>query len=149
MVRLRLTRRLTQACFLLLLFALPVFDILRYDSATKELFLFGDVWTLGLGEGFFADRSLQGAGRVAIQFLLKAILPWIVVLAIFPLLGTLFKLGGSHAQQDVLEQLFLDAAMKANRKDDARALLARVAAAKPVPIAQRAGYAAAARDLLQ
>ncbi len=66
-----------------------------------------------------------------------------------PVLGTMFQLGGSHAQQDVLEQLFLDAALKAQRPDDVRRLLARVAAGKPVPLAQRAGYAAAAQEYLQ
>ena len=33
-----------------------------------------------------------------------------------PVLGEMYRLGGSHAQQDVLEQLFLDAALKAVRE---------------------------------
>jgi len=90
MSRLHFARRLTQVGFLALVVLLPVFDILRYDSATKELFLFGDVWTLGLGEGFYLDHSLHGSTHVAVRFFLKAILPWIAVLAVFPLLGTLF-----------------------------------------------------------
>ena len=32
-----------------------------------------------------------------------------------PILDEMHRLGGSHAQQDVLEQLFLDSAIKANR----------------------------------
>lgn len=62
-----------------------------------------------------------------------------------PVLGGMYRLGGSHAQQDVLEQLYLDAAMKAGRHDDARMLVERVAGRQPVPPQRRAGYAAAAR----
>jgi hypothetical protein len=61
-----------------------------------------------------------------------------------PVLGEMHRLGGSHAQQDVLEQLFLDAAMKAERLGDGQFLLARVAARHPVPPARRVGYAEAA-----
>jgi tetratricopeptide (TPR) repeat protein len=64
-----------------------------------------------------------------------------------PALGQLYRMGGSHAQQDVLEQLFLDAAMKAGAEEDARLLLERVAGRRPVPPERRAGYAAAARAI--
>ena len=40
-----------------------------------------------------------------------------------PVLGKMHQLGGSHAQQDVLIQLFLDSAMKADCADDARLIL--------------------------
>jgi hypothetical protein len=66
-----------------------------------------------------------------------------------PVLESLHRLGGSHAQQDVLAQLFLDAALKANRPDDLRRLLVRAARAKPLPLAQRVGYAGAERALAQ
>jgi ferredoxin-type protein NapH len=82
-------RRITQVAFIIVIFLIPVFDILRFDSATRELFIFGQTWSLGLEEGFYSDRTAAGALRVAIQFFLKAILPWIVILAIFPLLGFL------------------------------------------------------------
>jgi hypothetical protein len=62
-----------------------------------------------------------------------------------PVLGGMYRLGGSHAQQDVLEQLYLDAAMKAELSDDVRLLLERAAARHPVPPDRRIGYAAAAR----
>ncbi len=62
-------------------------------------------------------------------------------------LGTMHQLGGSHAQQDVLEQLFLDAAMRAGLHDDARMLLERVARRHPVSPRRRAGYAEAARQI--
>ena len=62
-----------------------------------------------------------------------------------PALQGMYALGGSHAQQDVLEQLFLDAAMKAGLHEDARMLLERVAGRHPVPPERRLGYAAAAR----
>lgn len=61
-----------------------------------------------------------------------------------PALAGMYQLGGSHAQQDVLEQLFLDCAVRARRSDDIRVLLDRVAARHPMPPGQRAGYADAA-----
>jgi len=80
-------RRITQVLFILLIFLMPVLDILRYDTATKELIVFGQAWSLGLKEGFYADPSASGAFHIALQFFLKAILPWLFILAIFPLLG--------------------------------------------------------------
>ena len=62
-----------------------------------------------------------------------------------PALGGMYRLGGSHAQQDVLEQLYLDAAVKAGRHEDVRLLLERVAGRNPVSPQRRAGYAEAAR----
>ena len=64
-----------------------------------------------------------------------------------PVLGKMHQLGGSHAQQDVLEQLFLDAAMRAGLRNDVRLLLERVAGRHPVPPHRRAGYRAAAGDM--
>ena len=64
-----------------------------------------------------------------------------------PVLGKMYRLGGSHAQQDVLEQLFLDSALKAGLQDDARLLMERVAGRHPVPPQRRRGYAMGA-DLL-
>ena len=60
-----------------------------------------------------------------------------------PVIGDLFLLGGSHAQQDVLEQLFLDAALKADSSEDVRLVLERVSGRHPVPPERRIGYAAA------
>jgi hypothetical protein len=67
------------------------------------------------------------------------------VAAMRPVLSAMHRLGGSHAQQDVLEQVFLDAAMRAGLHDDARLLLERVAGRHPVPPSRRTGYAGAAR----
>lgn len=86
-MRLTIYRRTTQLAFIILTFLIPVFDIFRYDTTTKEFFLFGHVWGLGLPEGFAADQTAIGALHIAAQFFLKAILPWLVFLAIFPLLG--------------------------------------------------------------
>ena len=61
-----------------------------------------------------------------------------------PILGDMFLLGGSHAQQDVLEQLFLDAALKADSAGDVQLILERVSGRHPVPLSRRIGYAAAA-----
>ncbi|MGE0417596.1 MAG: tetratricopeptide repeat protein [Acetobacteraceae bacterium] len=61
-----------------------------------------------------------------------------------PVLGEMYQLGGSHAQQDVLEQMFLDSALKAGLDADVRMVMERVAGCHPVPPARRAGYAMAA-----
>lgn len=61
--------------------------------------------------------------------------------AMRPVLGEMYRLGGSHAQQDVLEQVFLDSALKAGSDDDARMVLERVAGRHPVPPSRRRGYA--------
>jgi ferredoxin-type protein NapH len=93
MSRLRTLRRTTQIGFILVIFLLPVFDILRYDASARDLYLFGQVWSLGLKEGFYIDHSLRGAAYVTAKFFLRAILPWLMVLSFFPLLG--FLLGRS------------------------------------------------------
>ena len=61
-----------------------------------------------------------------------------------PIIGDMYLLGGSHAQQDVLEQLFLDSAMKAKSSGDIALMLERVAGRHPVPPIRRIGYTAAA-----
>jgi tetratricopeptide (TPR) repeat protein len=57
-----------------------------------------------------------------------------------PALAGMYRLGGSHAQQDVLMQLFLDCAVQARRPDAIKAAIEHVAR-YPVPPAQRVGYA--------
>jgi tetratricopeptide (TPR) repeat protein len=61
-----------------------------------------------------------------------------------PIIGDMFLLGGSHAQQDVLEQLFLDSALKSASEGDVRLMLERVAGRHPVEPNRRIGYAEAA-----
>jgi hypothetical protein len=60
-----------------------------------------------------------------------------------PVLGEMFRMGGSHAQQDVLEQVFLDSALKAGAGADVAMMLERVAGRHPLPPVQRRGYAMA------
>jgi hypothetical protein len=67
------------------------------------------------------------------------------VLHMRPALADMPRLGGSHAQQDVLEQVFLDAAARADMADDALLLLERARARHPLPPERRAGYRDAAR----
>ncbi|MBN9279782.1 MAG: tetratricopeptide repeat protein [Hyphomicrobium sp.] len=64
-----------------------------------------------------------------------------------PSIGGMYRLGGSHAQQDVLEQLFLDCAVAAGSNDDVALILARVAGRHPVPPERRMGYKHAAHTL--
>jgi hypothetical protein len=51
-----------------------------------------------------------------------------------PAIGGMHQLGGSHAQQDVLEQLFVDAAIKAGSARDIRLILERVSGLRAIPI---------------
>ena len=88
-MRLNSLRRISQISFILLIFLVPVLDIFRFDTATRELIVFGRAWSLGLGPDFYTDHTRLGALHVAIQFFLKAILPWLFFLALFPLLGYL------------------------------------------------------------
>ncbi len=60
-----------------------------------------------------------------------------------PVLGDVHRLGGSHAQQDVLLQLYLDCALKADCADDVRLIL-RTAGRQGADLAKRIGYAQAA-----
>ena len=79
-------RRLTQLLFVLFLFLMPVLNILRYDSDARELIILGKVWSLGLKEGL-AAAGISGSTYVATHVLLRALLPWVLALSIFPLLG--------------------------------------------------------------
>ncbi|MGB7578587.1 MAG: tetratricopeptide repeat protein, partial [Pseudolabrys sp.] len=49
-----------------------------------------------------------------------------------PVIGGMYRLGGSHTQQDVLEQLFVDAALKAGSTADIRLALERVAGRRTI-----------------
>ena len=64
-----------------------------------------------------------------------------------PVIGGMYRMGGSHAQQDVLEQLFLDAATRAGRQDAVRLVAERVAARRPLPLTRYAGWREAAAAL--
>src|SRR5262249_53654260 len=103
----------------------------------------------------FANKSTTAArivGEISVP-ICEAILahrrgePARAVALMRPVLADMYRLGGSHAQQDVLEQLFLDAAIKADSPNDVRLLLARV---KRHPVAPhgRVGYAEAAKAYL-
>ena len=61
-----------------------------------------------------------------------------------PVLGAMHRLGGSHAQQDVLDQLFLDAALRAGLEGDVRLALERLAGRRVVPPSRWIGYRDAA-----
>ncbi|KWT91862.1 4Fe-4S binding protein [Candidatus Magnetominusculus xianensis] len=78
-------RRLSQLLFTLFFFSMPIFDILRYDVNTRDLYLFGNVWTLDIDGAIGMEHGM--AGHVAWHILLKALLPWVLVLSIFPLMG--------------------------------------------------------------
>jgi tetratricopeptide (TPR) repeat protein len=60
-----------------------------------------------------------------------------------PVIGTMYRMGGSHAQQDVLEQVFLDSALRSESEADVSMLIERAAGRHPVPPERRKGYAIA------
>ena len=62
-----------------------------------------------------------------------------------PALGGMYRLGGSHAQQDVLEQLFLDSALRAGLEDDVRLALERQAGRQALPPERWVGWRGAAQ----
>ncbi|MEZ5909040.1 MAG: tetratricopeptide repeat protein [Hyphomicrobiaceae bacterium] len=62
-----------------------------------------------------------------------------------PALAHTQHLGGSHAQRDLFDQLYLDIALKAGSTADVRFLLDRVG--RLLPVQDRIGYAEAARTL--
>jgi tetratricopeptide (TPR) repeat protein len=59
-------------------------------------------------------------------------------------IGGMYRLGGSHTQQDVLEQLFVDAALKAGSTADIRLALERVAGRRAIPPERFIGWREAA-----
>jgi hypothetical protein len=61
-----------------------------------------------------------------------------------PIVGGMYRLGGSHAQQDVLEQLFVDAALKSGSAADVRLALDRVAGLRAIPLERFVGWREAA-----
>ena len=61
-----------------------------------------------------------------------------------PALGGMYRLGGSHTQQDVLEQLFADAALKAGSTADIRLVVERVAGLRAIPPERFIGWREAA-----
>jgi tetratricopeptide (TPR) repeat protein len=61
-----------------------------------------------------------------------------------PALGGMYRMGGSHTQQDVLEQLFVDAALKAGSADDIRHAVERIAGRRAIPPERFVGWREAA-----
>ena len=64
-----------------------------------------------------------------------------------PAIGGMYQLGGSHTQQDVLEQFFVDAALKADSIADIRLAIERVAGLRTIPPERFVGWREATRRL--
>jgi hypothetical protein len=62
-----------------------------------------------------------------------------------PALDSMWRLGGSHAQQDVLEQLFVDAALRAGSTSDVQIALERIAGRRHLPPERWVGWRDVAR----
>lgn len=66
--------------------------------------------------------------------------------AMRPVLSEMYRLGGSHAQQDVLKQMFIECAVRADSSKDVRLMLAHLRTRYPeLPPEKRIGYAEAAK----
>lgn len=115
----------------------------RFDAAQRLLAAMRD---FAQGPGSLAKLVGEIALPVTEAVLLHARGEYARTVAVMrPVLGAMHRLGGSHAQQDVLEQMYLVAAMQGGLQDDARLLLERVAGRHPVPPSRRVGYAEPAR----
>ena len=87
---LKITRKITQASFIIFLTLLPILNIVRFDSESSQLILFGSEWGLGLNPEIIANPTLQNINSLSGAVVLKIIVPWLIVLAIFPVLGVIF-----------------------------------------------------------
>ena len=85
-------------------------------------------FALPISEALIAHRSGRHAEAVALMR---------------PALGGMHQLGGSHAQQDVLEQLFVDAALKAGLNADIRLAVERLAGRRAIPPVRWIGWRSA------
>ncbi|HFD6782096.1 TPA: tetratricopeptide repeat protein [Pseudomonas aeruginosa] len=61
-----------------------------------------------------------------------------------PVVGIMYRLGGSPLQQDLLEQLYMDSAVRVGSSADVELVLERVSGRHPVPVSKRIGYSAVA-----
>ena len=61
-----------------------------------------------------------------------------------PALGGMYRLGGSHAQQDVLEQIFAEAALQSDSAEDLRLIVERVSGRRHLPPQRSIGWRTAA-----
>lgn len=144
MNRLHIYRRLAQAGFVAFFLLLPVFDLLRYDVAERTLYLLGQPWSLGLAEEFYSIApSLWGSAHITMAFFLHAVLPRLVVLSVFPLLG--FLLGRTFCGWLCPEGAFFEYADFLSQKVlGRRHLIRRPEDPPPPPLASRLGWGAAA-----
>jgi len=119
----------------------------RFEAAERMLGALREYAGANAGEN---PRIVRDAALPACEAILLRAQgqPEAAVAVMRPALGGMYELGGSHAQQDVLEQLFLDCAMAAGQHGDARMLLERVSGRWPTPPERRVGYAAAAKALI-
>lgn len=71
-----------------------------------------------------------------------------VVALLAPRLERIRLLGGSNAQRDLFRQILIDSAMKVERRDVVAAMIVEETVGGAVGVAERVGYAAAARWLM-
>ncbi len=81
---------MSQFMFFIFFLMLPYLNIIRYDSYAHQLFLFGMPWHFSIPREILNSTSGMSSLVIAREFFLKAILPWILVLAFFPVMGLFF-----------------------------------------------------------
>jgi len=116
----------------------------RFGAADAML---GEMRAFGRGKGTVAPI----VGRVAVP-ICEAVIAHrkgehqAVLDAMRPVLPEMYRLGGSHAQQDVLKQMFVESAVRADSSKDVRLILAHLRTRYPeLPPEKRIGYAEAAK----
>ncbi len=125
------------------------FTLPHWMLALTRVARFDDTKALLDGARAFADR----AHRVQAAPLLRAAIPVCEAIlldaqgktrqaldTIRPALGAMHTLGGSHAQQDLLERVFADMAIRAEARADLEMILQRVRAKRPAPLEGRTAW---------
>lgn len=111
----------------------------RFEAAGRML---EGMQTFALGGGTLAPIVRDHAIPICSAIVLRAKgEPAAALVAMRPALEGMIRLGGSHAQQDVLQQLYLDCALAAGDTAEARRVITHVDAIYAVPAARRRGYA--------
>jgi tetratricopeptide (TPR) repeat protein len=111
----------------------------RFDAAERML---DGMRTFARGDNTLAPVVRDSAIPVCEALVARAKGdPAVALVKMRPAFDGMVKLGGSHAQQDVLQQLFLDCALSANSTPDARRVIDHVRGLYAIAPEQRRGYA--------
>ncbi|MBF0473979.1 MAG: 4Fe-4S binding protein [Nitrospirae bacterium] len=86
----KILRILSQFLVLSIVLMLPIFNVLRFDINTTELYLLGQAWSFSTsGGGYISGSSTLNHGNSSLNFLIKGVLPWFLFLLSFPIWGAI------------------------------------------------------------